>query len=158
MVYNFLIKITAYALGQNGISAVYSTTNVRIQVMNTHCVSLIMLIKRNLQHHLITNSVTPSYEYYYLFILLYCVLFSVHNRTQSFTLSGNTNNPIQAMVGSTGSVNFCQADYLIIPMAMNVGRPVTGVSANVDRICGGTLSADVSLNPTPIRSKYLVSS
>ncbi|XP_019868812.2 uncharacterized protein LOC109597535 [Aethina tumida] len=77
---------------------------------------------------------------------------TVHNRTQSFTLSGNTNNPIQAMVGSTGSANFCQADYLIIPMAMNVGRPVTGVSANVDRICGGTLSADVSLNPTPIRS------
>lgn len=57
------------------------------------------------------------------------------------------------MVGSTGSSNFCQADYLIIPMASNVGRPVTGPSANVDRICGGVLSADVTTTPTTVRSE-----
>ncbi|KAF2898844.1 hypothetical protein ILUMI_07331, partial [Ignelater luminosus] len=75
-----------------------------------------------------------------------------NNRTQSFTLSGNTNNAVQAMVGSVGNANFCQADFLVIPMAMNVGRPVTGPSSTVDRICGGTLAADVTLNPTTIRS------
>lgn len=80
--------------------------------------------------------------------------FSAHNRSQSFTLSGNSNNAVQAMVGSTGSSNFCQNDYLIIPMATNVGRPVTGNSANVDRICGGVLSADVTLISTPVRSKF----
>lgn len=79
----------------------------------------------------------------------------VNNRSQSFTLSGNTNNAIQAMVGSTGTGNFCQADYLIIPMATNVGRPATGQASNVDRICGGTLSADVTLISTPVRSECL---
>lgn len=77
----------------------------------------------------------------------------VNSRSQSFTLSGNSNNVVQAMVGSTGTANFCQADYLIIPMASNVGRPATGPSANVDRICGGVLSADVTATSTPIRSE-----
>lgn len=84
------------------------------------------------------------------------IIFSVNERSQSFTLSGNSDMPVQAMVGSTGTGNFCQADYLIVPMASNVGRPVTGPSPNVDRICGGTLSADVSMMSTTIRSKYLI--
>ncbi|XP_045461940.1 uncharacterized protein LOC123672031 [Harmonia axyridis] len=71
---------------------------------------------------------------------------------QSFTLSGNSNSNVPAMVGSTGSSNFCQSDYLIIPMVSNVGRPPSGPSANVDRICGGILSADVTLIPTTVRS------
>lgn len=60
------------------------------------------------------------------------------------------------MVGATGTGNFCQNDYIIVPMASNVGRPVTGPSQNVDRICGGTLAADVTFTPTPIRSNLLV--
>ncbi|KAJ8982677.1 hypothetical protein NQ317_017667 [Molorchus minor] len=75
-----------------------------------------------------------------------------NNRSQSFTLSGNSNNRVAAMIGSTGSSNFCQADYLIIPMATNVGRPVTGPLSSVDRICGGVLSADVTLTPTTVRT------
>ncbi|CAH1113111.1 unnamed protein product [Psylliodes chrysocephalus] len=74
------------------------------------------------------------------------------NRNQSFTLSGNSNNRVPAMVGSTGNSNFCQSDYLIIPMASNVGRAATGPSATVDRICGGILAADVSFMPTTVRS------
>lgn len=58
------------------------------------------------------------------------------------------------MVGSTGP-NSCQNDYLIIPMASNVGRPATGTAASVDRICGGIMSADVTLTPTTVRSKIL---
>ncbi|GJQ70913.1 hypothetical protein Trydic_g830 [Trypoxylus dichotomus] len=77
---------------------------------------------------------------------------AVNERLQSFTLSGDTSNAVQAMVGSTGTGNFCQADYLIVPMASNVGRPATGPTLSVDRICGGTLSADVSMMPTTIRS------
>lgn len=58
------------------------------------------------------------------------------------------------MVGSTGSANFCQTDYLIIPMATNIGRPMTtGYPSSVDRICGGVLSADITLQPTSVRSK-----
>ncbi|KAJ8935636.1 hypothetical protein NQ318_015613, partial [Aromia moschata] len=79
-------------------------------------------------------------------------LIQANNRSQSFTLSGNSNNRVQAMVGSTGGSNFCQADYLIIPMATNVGRPSTGPSISVDRICGGVLSADVTFTPTTVRS------
>lgn len=80
-------------------------------------------------------------------------LFSVNNRSQSFTLSGNSNNAVQSMVGSTGNANFCQGDYLIIPMATNVGRMITGPSLNVDRLCGGVLSADITLQSTTVRSK-----
>lgn len=58
------------------------------------------------------------------------------------------------MVGSTGTGNFCQADYIIIPMVTNVGRPPTGPFTTVDRICGGTLAADMTLNSTPVRSTY----
>ncbi|CAG9864677.1 unnamed protein product [Phyllotreta striolata] len=74
------------------------------------------------------------------------------NSNQSFTLSGNSNNRVPAMVGSTGNSNYCQSDYLIIPMASNVGRPATGLSSSVDRICGGVLAADVTTMPTPVRS------
>ncbi|CAH1179258.1 unnamed protein product [Phaedon cochleariae] len=76
----------------------------------------------------------------------------MNNRTQSFTLSGNSNNRVPAMVGSTGNSNFCQADFLVVPMASNVGRAATGPSATVDRICGGILAADVTLQPTTVRS------
>lgn len=83
------------------------------------------------------------------------MFFVVDGRNQSFTLSGNSNNAVQSMVGSTGQANYCQADYLIVPMATNIGRPTTtGVSTSVDRICGGVLSADITLQPTSIRSKF----
>ncbi|KAF5273277.1 hypothetical protein FQR65_LT04699 [Abscondita terminalis] len=72
---------------------------------------------------------------------------TVNNRTQSFTLSGNSNTAVVAMVGSTGTTNFCQADFLIIPMAMNVGRPPSAPMVTVDRICGGTFSAEVNIVP-----------
>lgn len=81
----------------------------------------------------------------------------VNNRSQSFTLTGNSNNAVQSMVGSTGNANFCQADYLIIPMATNVGRPVSGPSLNVDRICGGVFSADITLQPSTVRSELFFS-
>lgn len=80
----------------------------------------------------------------------------VDGRNQSFTLNGNSNNAVQSMVGSTGSANFCQSDYLIVPMATNIGRPtMTGIPTSVDRICGGVLSADITLQPTSIRSKLM---
>ncbi|KAL1517877.1 hypothetical protein ABEB36_001583 [Hypothenemus hampei] len=76
----------------------------------------------------------------------------VNARNQSFTLSGNSNVAVPAMVGSTGNTNFCPNDYLIIPMATNVNRMVQGRSPTVDRICGGVLSADVTTNPTTVLS------
>ncbi|KAL3284441.1 hypothetical protein HHI36_018600, partial [Cryptolaemus montrouzieri] len=79
-----------------------------------------------------------------------------NDRPQSFTLSGNSNTNVPAMVGSTGSSNYCQSDYLIIPMVSNVGRPITGLSVSVDRICGGIFSADVTLTPNTVRSEYII--
>ncbi|XP_072401127.1 uncharacterized protein [Diabrotica undecimpunctata] len=73
-------------------------------------------------------------------------------RNLSFTLSGNSNNRVPSMVGSTGTSNFCQSDYLIIPVASNVGRATANPTATVDRICGGVLAADISSTPTTVRS------
>lgn len=74
-----------------------------------------------------------------------------NNLSQSFTLSGNSNNRVQSMAGGTDSSNFCQADYLIIRMASNVDRPATWLSTDVDKICG-VLSADVTFTRTIVRS------
>uniref|UniRef100_A0A6P7FZ09 Uncharacterized protein LOC114334212 n=1 Tax=Diabrotica virgifera virgifera TaxID=50390 RepID=A0A6P7FZ09_DIAVI len=72
-------------------------------------------------------------------------------RNLSFTLTGNSNNRVPSMVGSTGQSNFCQSDYLIIPMASNVGRVTANPPTSVDRICGGVLAADISSTPTTVR-------
>lgn len=91
-------------------------------------------------------------------ILLYfniCNIVAVNNRTQSFTLSGNTANAIQAMVGSVGTANNCPADYVIIPCASNVGRVSTVGPPCVDRLCGGTFGAEVSLIPATVMSKLI---
>ncbi|ERL86760.1 uncharacterized protein LOC109544925 isoform X2 [Dendroctonus ponderosae] len=77
---------------------------------------------------------------------------NVNTRYQSFTLSGNSNQAVPSMVGSTGNTNFCPNDYLIIPMATNVDRVVQSRSPTVDRICGGTFSADVTQTPTTVLS------
>lgn len=86
-----------------------------------------------------------------LFSSMYFVL--VNNRSQSFTLSGNSALAVQAMVGSQGA-NSCPLDYIIIPCASNVGRAINAVPACQDRLCGGTFSAEVSLNPATVQSKY----
>lgn len=58
------------------------------------------------------------------------------------------------MVGSTGPTNYCPSDYIIIPCASNVGRQqAAGSPICVDRMCGGTLAADISLIPATIMSK-----
>ncbi|GLV46660.1 uncharacterized protein CBL_11497 [Carabus blaptoides fortunei] len=76
---------------------------------------------------------------------------TVNNRSQSFTLSGNSALAVQAMVGSQGA-NSCPSDYIIIPCASNVGRAVNAVPACQDRLCGGTFGAEVSLNPATVQS------
>ena len=85
---------------------------------------------------------------------------TVNNRTHSFTLSGNTlgQNPVTSMVGGVGP-NACNADWLIIPCASNVGRVNTGTASTcVDRICGGTFNSEVSVTPATVYSKYLFTS
>jgi len=57
----------------------------------------------------------------------------------------------------TGSQQ-CSADYLIIPCVNNVGRVSAGpaTSTCVDRLCGGTLSAEISTMPSTVYSEFLV--
>lgn len=67
------------------------------------------------------------------------------NRSQSFTLSGNSNLIVPAMIsgGTQGQPNSCQADWLMIPCAKVADRmPVP--TACEDKICGGTFNAEIS--------------
>ncbi|XP_063236070.1 uncharacterized protein LOC134538576 [Bacillus rossius redtenbacheri] len=78
----------------------------------------------------------------------------VNNRTQAFTLTGNTRQgPVAASVGTLGP-NSCTSDWLIIPCASNVGRvQPAGSSTCVDRLCGGTFNTEAgSLTPSAVVS------
>ncbi|XP_046998494.1 uncharacterized protein LOC124613816 [Schistocerca americana] len=68
---------------------------------------------------------------------------TVNNRTHAFTLTDNTLSPtanIPARVASAGPYA-CTTDWLNIPCAVNAGRRYPAQC--VDRICGGTFSAEV---------------
>lgn len=88
-------------------------------------------------------------------------IFSGNNRSRSFTLSGNSNAAVPAMIGSSNTPNSCPSDWLAIPCASNIGRPPTAAPSCTDRICGGTLAAEVSLQQstiysTPIKFSFAV--
>ncbi|XP_018325682.1 uncharacterized protein LOC108737362 [Agrilus planipennis] len=73
---------------------------------------------------------------------------SAHLRNVSFTLTGDSRDVVPSMVGS----NFCRSDFLVVPLASNIGRTTTEQSSTIDRICGGILAADVTRIPSTIRS------
>nr|XP_018903764.1 PREDICTED: uncharacterized protein LOC109034848 [Bemisia tabaci] len=86
----------------------------------------------------------------------------VNNRSHAFTLTGNTlgQNPVASQLGSTGP-NSCNMDWLVIPCTSNTGRISTSQTTCVDRLCGGTLSAEISTiastiysNVRPFRISY----
>lgn len=78
---------------------------------------------------------------------------SVNNRSRAFTLSGNSNTPINSMVGSGAGANVCANDWLLVPCAANVGRLSPAQALCTDRICGGTFSADLSMQSSSVLSK-----
>lgn len=82
---------------------------------------------------------------------LFC--FSVNNRSRAFTISGNSNNPVNAMIGSGAGPNNCANDWLLVPCAANVGRIQPAQALCTDRICGGTFSADLSMQASSVLSK-----
>jgi hypothetical protein len=67
------------------------------------------------------------------------------NRSRSFTLSGNSNTAVMAMVGggTTGQPNSCPNDWLMIPCAKVADRNPPVMQCE-DKICGGTFNAEVS--------------
>lgn len=89
---------------------------------------------------------------YYQIIHLYFL--SVNNRSRAFTLSGNSNTPVNSMVGSGAGANVCANDWLLVPCAANVGRLSPAQALCTDRICGGTFSADLSMQSSSVLSKY----
>jgi hypothetical protein len=93
-----------------------------------------------------------TFHYYITAQVMNIRYFPANNRTHAFTLSGNTQgqNAVSSATGTLGG-NPCNADWLIIPCAANIGR--TGQSTCVDRICGGTLNAEISITPTSVISK-----
>ena len=82
--------------------------------------------------------------------LVHVCCLSVNSRTHAFTLSGNTQgqNAVSSMVS-----NSCNDDWLIIPCATNAGRTTETPTNCIDRICGGTLSAEASSTPATVISK-----
>ncbi|KNC33110.1 hypothetical protein FF38_04686 [Lucilia cuprina] len=69
-----------------------------------------------------------------------------NNRSRSFTISGNTNNPVGTMVGGGTQVtqNTCIQDWLLIGCMRSADR-IPPLSACEDRVCGGTFSAEVGM-------------
>ncbi|XP_050684030.1 uncharacterized protein LOC126978945 [Leptidea sinapis] len=77
---------------------------------------------------------------------------TVNNRSRSFTIGGNSNNPVNSMIGSGAGPNNCAYDWLLVPCAANVGRIQPAQALCTDRICGGTFSADLSMQPATVLS------
>lgn len=67
------------------------------------------------------------------------------NRSRSFTLSGNTNMPVNSMVGggTQGAPNSCTNDWLLIGCARVADRLPPAMTCE-DRLCGGTFNAEIS--------------
>lgn len=78
------------------------------------------------------------------------------NRSRSFTLSGNSNVAVNAMVGggTQGAPNSCMNDWLLIGCARVADRLPPSNSCE-DRICGGTFNAEVSAMEKTVTSKYI---
>lgn len=79
---------------------------------------------------------------------------TANNRSRSFALTGNTLG--QNVVPSSTDSTACNADWLLIPCAENVGPyELRTLGENcVDRLCGGTFSAQETIFPSVISSKY----
>lgn len=75
---------------------------------------------------------------------------TANNRSHSFTLTGNTlgQNAVQSMADSSN----CNTDWLIIPCSENLNTLLPRSSNCVDRLCGGTLSAEPSTTSSTIIS------
>lgn len=78
------------------------------------------------------------------------------NRSRSFTLSGNSNVAVNAMVGggTQGTPNSCINDWLLIGCARVADRLPQSNTCE-DRICGGTFNAEVSSMSKTVTSKSL---
>ncbi|KAI8431159.1 hypothetical protein MSG28_001203 [Choristoneura fumiferana] len=76
----------------------------------------------------------------------------LNNRSRAFTISGNSNGPVNAMVGSGVGPNSCANDWLLVPCASNVGRVQPAQALCTDRICGGTFSAELSMQASSVMS------
>ncbi|XP_055373573.1 uncharacterized protein LOC129606949 [Condylostylus longicornis] len=76
-----------------------------------------------------------------------------NNRSRSFTISGNSNQPVSSMVGSgtTGQPNSCPNDWLLIG-CIKVADRVPQISACEDRVCGGTFNAEISTMPRTVQT------
>lgn len=59
------------------------------------------------------------------------------------------------MIGSGAGPNNCANDWLLVPCAANVGRLQPAQALCTDRICGGTFSADLSMQSSSVLSEYL---
>ncbi|KAI8431158.1 hypothetical protein MSG28_001203 [Choristoneura fumiferana] len=79
-------------------------------------------------------------------------IYKVNNRSRAFTISGNSNGPVNAMVGSGVGPNSCANDWLLVPCASNVGRVQPAQALCTDRICGGTFSAELSMQASSVMS------
>lgn len=88
-------------------------------------------------------------NYYYT-----SIYYLENNRSRSFTISGNSNNPTGSMVGGGTQVtqNTCINDWLLIGCMRSVDR-IPPLAACEDRVCGGTFSAEVGTIQRTVQCK-----
>lgn len=79
---------------------------------------------------------------------------AANNRSRSFTLSGNTQTLVNAMVGggSQGTPNTCTSDWVLIGCAKVADR-LPALPTCEDRICGGLFNAEISSVSRTVTSK-----
>lgn len=80
----------------------------------------------------------------------------VNNRTRAFTLSGNSNGPVTAMVGGgmAAQQNGCNNDWLMVSCARVADKMMTNTACE-DRLCGGVFNAEVNSMEKTVISKYI---
>ena len=60
------------------------------------------------------------------------------------------------MIGSGAGPNNCANDWLLLPCAANVGRIQPAQALCTDRICGGTFSAELSMQAATVLSTIIL--
>lgn len=122
-----LTRTTAYVFERNETSAPFSIKCVRTNVSDSK----------------------------FFFCVFYEDILAANNRSRSFTLSGNSNTVVNAMVGggTAGTPNACTNDWLLMG-CVRVADRLTPSPTCEDRLCGGALNVEVSPLDRTVTSKF----
>lgn len=136
-----------YFTGISGRVRSFNFNTVTGRQLSNQDYSVCIRAERNfcsIQYNACLDSGEFELSYCFRIILNFFCFFLENNRSRSFTISGNSNNPTGSMVGGGTQVtqNACINDWLLIGCMRSVDR-IPPLAACEDRVCGGTFSAEV---------------